>query len=161
MSDRPDAAYEVGWYADVVGGFVDRLGLEDLDVVGHSYGGAVAQHLVLSRRERVRTLALLAPGGWGRNVGIGLHALRVLPEWLLQPLLGAGTRLAFAAMAPANAPHAEWLASRPSSARALIRTARAAVDARGARILASDFVDRLTELPPTLMLWGDRDRVLP
>lgn len=39
----------------------DRLGVEKFDLVGHSYGGAVALTLAASAPERIRSLALLTP----------------------------------------------------------------------------------------------------
>src|SRR5687768_2691179 len=48
LSGRPDAPYTPEWYAEVLGAWWDELGLEDVDLVGHSYGGALAQTLMLT-----------------------------------------------------------------------------------------------------------------
>jgi lipase len=40
---------------------LDRLGLDRVDVVGHSFGGAIAVHLARTAPERVRRLVLLDP----------------------------------------------------------------------------------------------------
>jgi poly(3-hydroxyalkanoate) depolymerase len=50
-----------------IGGLLDRLGLEQVDVLGVSLGGAVAQQLARSAPERVRRLVLAAttPGVGG------------------------------------------------------------------------------------------------
>ncbi|TMA40054.1 MAG: alpha/beta fold hydrolase [Deltaproteobacteria bacterium] len=47
MSGRPDAPYTLDWNATQVARFIERLDLRNLDVVGHSYGGGVAQWLLL------------------------------------------------------------------------------------------------------------------
>jgi pimeloyl-ACP methyl ester carboxylesterase len=53
-------------HADDVRATLDALGLDRVDLVGQSLGGAVAVDLALAHPERVRRLALLAPAlsGW-------------------------------------------------------------------------------------------------
>jgi 3-oxoadipate enol-lactonase len=41
---------------------LDILGIDQVDVYGASYGGAIAQHIILNAPTRVRSLALLATG---------------------------------------------------------------------------------------------------
>src|SRR5256885_15015589 len=71
MSSRPDAPYTLDWHATQVGRFIERLDLRALDVVGHSYGGGVAQLLLLKCRVRIRRLALLS----SRRLRRGGHPL--------------------------------------------------------------------------------------
>src|SRR3954468_22722392 len=68
LSGRPDAPYTLDWNATQVARWMERLDLRDADVVGHSYGGGVAQWLLLKCRSRIRRLGLLASGGLGREV---------------------------------------------------------------------------------------------
>src|SRR6185437_16400164 len=68
LSARPDAPYTLDWYADMVHGWLDAVGVDRTPIVGHSFGGGVAQWMVLSRRARIDRLALVAPGGLGRSV---------------------------------------------------------------------------------------------
>src|SRR4029077_1766611 len=68
MSNRPDAPYTLDWNAAQVARFIEHLDLRNLDLVGHSYGGGVAQWLLLKSRHRIRRLALLSSGGLGREV---------------------------------------------------------------------------------------------
>jgi pimeloyl-ACP methyl ester carboxylesterase len=57
----PDASAAISAQAGVIAGFIDRLGLGQPLVVGHSLGGAVALALALNHRSRAGALALIAP----------------------------------------------------------------------------------------------------
>ena len=62
FSDRPDGfAYSVAAHAATVAGLIDQLGLPQLDIVGHSMGGAVAIAASSLRPTRVARLVLLEP----------------------------------------------------------------------------------------------------
>src|SRR5438128_8422718 len=37
LSGRPDASYTLAWHASVIGGWIDALGLDDFDLIGHSF----------------------------------------------------------------------------------------------------------------------------
>lgn len=43
LSDRPDATYDLDWYAGVMEGWLEAAGVGRADFVGHSFGGGVAQ----------------------------------------------------------------------------------------------------------------------
>jgi pimeloyl-ACP methyl ester carboxylesterase len=59
----PVASLSVPDFADYFECELDRLGLETVDIVGHSFGGW--QALELARRGRARTVVAIAPaGGW-------------------------------------------------------------------------------------------------
>jgi pimeloyl-ACP methyl ester carboxylesterase len=79
-------------YADDVLAGVEQLGLEQFTLVGHSLGGAIATS-VAERCDEVRSLALLAPAGFGP---IHLADLFVLP--VIHRV--AMTALPFALMTP-------------------------------------------------------------
>ncbi|MBV9948089.1 MAG: alpha/beta fold hydrolase [Myxococcales bacterium] len=40
QSSRPDASYTLDWHASVVGAWLEALNLEEVDLVGHSFGAA-------------------------------------------------------------------------------------------------------------------------
>jgi len=167
LSGRPDACYSLDWHAAVVGDWIDRLGLEEIDLVGHSFGGGVAQFLLLSHAHRVRRLALVAPGGLGHEVGLGLRLLS-LPgaETVIQPFLGVGTRIALrtlgpGAFSPADRAWQGWVNSAPGTARALTRTVRGVIDIDGQHRHFLDRAHEVDRLPPLAVFWGDRDPILP
>ena len=47
-SDLPDDVFGSFYYADIVKGFIDKMGIEKLSLVGHSYGGKLC--IILSAR---------------------------------------------------------------------------------------------------------------
>ncbi len=167
LSDRPDAPYTVEWYADVIAEWIEGLGLSRFDLVGHSFGGGVAQMLLLRLGPRVRRLALVAPGGLGREVSLGLRLFSVteLIDGLAQPLLSPSTRLAMLALLPDADPDEvdllSWMNAMPGTARALARTLRSAIDWRGQKQLFFDRAHELAMLPPMAVYWGEQDTVVP
>ncbi|MEV0319500.1 acetoin dehydrogenase dihydrolipoyllysine-residue acetyltransferase subunit [Streptomyces sp. NPDC050658] len=58
----------LGALADVVMGFLEALGIERAHLVGHSLGGAVATAVAARVPERVRSLTLISPAGYGPDV---------------------------------------------------------------------------------------------
>ncbi|MDR3513399.1 MAG: alpha/beta hydrolase [Caulobacteraceae bacterium] len=66
-SDKPDAPCSMADYGDDAAGLMDVLGLARAKVVGVSFGGMVAQELVLRRPDKVSRLVLActSPGGAG------------------------------------------------------------------------------------------------
>ncbi len=150
LSDRPDADYSVEWYGEVVGDWIDALGLRSFDLVGHSFGGGVAQMLLVNRGARVDRLALVASGGLGREVNLGLRLWSAFEsaEFLAQPFIAPTTRLALASLLPGMDPEdvafLSWVNAMPGTGRALSRTVRSSID--WTRIA---------------LFWGDRDPIIP
>lgn len=70
-SEKPaDFSYSVHDEAKVVMGFMDALGLKQVDLGGWSMGGAIVQHVAVADPERVRRLLLFDSAG-----------LYLLPKW--------------------------------------------------------------------------------
>jgi pimeloyl-ACP methyl ester carboxylesterase len=64
-SDLPLRSEVAAYAADLAAG-LDSLGVDRFELVGHSFGGAVAASLAELVGERVVALTLLAPAGFGR-----------------------------------------------------------------------------------------------
>ncbi|WP_340645020.1 alpha/beta hydrolase [Phenylobacterium sp.] len=66
-SDKPDLDYSMADYADDASDLMGELGIEKAHVIGVSFGGMVAQELVLRHPHRVDRLVLActSPGGAG------------------------------------------------------------------------------------------------
>src|SRR5712671_287518 len=167
MSSRPDAPYTLDWNATQVARFIERLELGNLDVLGHSYGGGVAQWLLLKCRPRIRRLALLSSGGLGREVYAWLKLASV--PFLIEAF-GQGWMAPIAAYAMARAPTSDARAEialltsylrQPGSARAFSRTVRDVIRWRGQTRNLFDRIAEVDELPPVRLFWGARDIILP
>jgi pimeloyl-ACP methyl ester carboxylesterase len=167
LSGRPDASYTLEWHAGVVGAWLRAIDLDDVDMVGHSFGGGVAQWMLLEHRSHIRRLALVAAGGLGREVGLALRLASIshVVERLGQPFMAHGTRMALKAAGSAYAPNdiAELarLNATPGTARAFARSVRDVIDWRGQYRHFLDRAHEVGQLPPIALFWGEDDTVIP
>ncbi len=63
-SGKGEYSFHMSFFADAVGAFMDSLGLENVVLVGHSMGGQIALHVVLSGFPAIEGLVLIAPAGF-------------------------------------------------------------------------------------------------
>jgi 2-hydroxymuconate-semialdehyde hydrolase len=84
FSERaPGARYHLdAWVAQAVG-LLDALGLSRVDVVGNSFGGALALALAIRHPQRVRRLVLMGSAGVSFPITPGLDAV-----WGYEPSIG-------------------------------------------------------------------------
>ncbi|KUO10219.1 alpha/beta fold hydrolase [Streptomyces sp. DSM 15324] len=173
-SDKPRADYSVAAYANGLRDLLTTLGIESATLVGHSLGGGVAMQFAYQFPERTERLVLVSAGGVGREVipalrlvslpgaPLALSALR-LPGMRLHVGLAARLLQLLDTDLGQDAPDLLHLVDAlpdTTSRDAFIRTLRAVVDWRGQVVT---MLDRcyLTAGMPTLLLWGDRDSVVP
>lgn len=172
QSDKPHGRYLLDDFAESLHQFFKAVGIECATVCGHSLGGAIAVHFGYHYPDAVERLVLVSAGGLGREVHFALRAA-ALP--------GAEAALAFA-MTPAM----RSLYRRPALRRALRltpenlvnlqRAGRALADPEGrAAFIASvrgviepggqrgSFIEMryLASHVPTLLVWSERDSVIP
>lgn len=67
--ETPESIYEMARYAEA---FIDALGLKQIDILGFSMGGLIAQQFTLDRPELIRKLILVGTGPKG---GEGMQSL--------------------------------------------------------------------------------------
>jgi 4,5:9,10-diseco-3-hydroxy-5,9,17-trioxoandrosta-1(10),2-diene-4-oate hydrolase len=173
-SARPAADYSPAFFGRFVAGFLDALGIERAAMVGNSLGGLVALRVALSEPARVRALVLVDSAGLGYAVNPAFTSVNVpglgeaaMPFW--RTPVGAyqrgwGRTALLFAHPPGSVPR-EWLAEqcrlalRPGYLEAHLTALRALVGPFGQREV---LLDRLSLLEvPTLVVWGERDRVFP
>ncbi len=167
LSERPDAAYDLPYHARLVGQWVDYLDLDGFELVGHSFGGGVAQFLLITHAHRVGKLALVSSGGLGRAVhpALRLLALPFGPR-VVQPLMGLSTKVGIKWVGRNAFTHRDrrWLAfanNFPGTARSIVRTARGVIGFSGQVVHFLDHAHKIGDLPPIRLFWGDRDPVVP
>ncbi len=173
-SERHRGDHSLGAHASILRDLLQVLDLPRATVVGHSLGGGVAMVFAYQFPERVERLGLVDSGGLGREVSPLIRAA-TLPgaEWVIRaattpPLLRAvgtvGGALARVGIRPGGdvAEIAGGVASLGDGERraAFVRTARSIASAGGQRVSASERL-YLAEHVPVLLVWGDRDPVIP
>ncbi|HEY2535447.1 MAG TPA: alpha/beta hydrolase [Solirubrobacteraceae bacterium] len=171
-SPMPHERITISGYARLLDGLFDELGIGAATLVGNSMGGFISAELAIAFPEHVEGLVLVSPAGISsyRNAR-GTRAL---------PALHRAERIVAA--------YTAWMASKSDAVtnRPLLRNATlgfvtrhptrlpaalAAEQLRGAgkpgfiqaleANLDYDFRDRLPEIAcPTLIVWGDQDKVL-
>ncbi len=145
--------------ADWVSAFLDMLDLNDVTLVGQSYGGEFAWRAALDRPERVTRVVLMNSSGVPRRDDEWLPEELKMRAWRLARwgwILNSRARIAAAVQPHFRAPMPEerleeyYLAcSNADNWRCMIDLVR---DENGAR--AADLA-RLHQ--PVLLLWGERD----
>jgi|SRR5829696_647068 len=173
-SAKPRGDYSLGAYASAVRDTMVALGHGRATVVGHSLGGGIAMQFAYQFPELCERLVLVSSGGLGRQVHPLLRAATLPGSELVLPLL-THTRLLSVGEAVGRAlgllrlqagidldQVARGYASlnEPEARSAFIATMRAVIDARGQRVSALDRL-YLAEVMPTLIVWGDRDPIIP
>ncbi|MBI4941433.1 MAG: alpha/beta fold hydrolase [Actinobacteria bacterium] len=173
MSAKPMADYSLGGHAGVVRDLLDTLGLGRVTLVGHSLGGGIALEFTYLFPERVDRLVLVASGGLGREVNLLLRAPTLPGAELVLPLLASGfarrqgDKLARAlalvgvrgSTDVAEAWHGFEALADGDGRRAFLATIRSVVGHDGQRVSAAELLPRLRV--PTLVVWGDKDRMIP
>ncbi|GAA1936547.1 alpha/beta fold hydrolase [Nocardioides hwasunensis] len=173
-SAKPTGDYSLSSHAATLRDLLDHLGIERVTLVGHSLGGGIAMQFYYLFPDRVDRLVLVSSGGLGREVSLALRsatlpgAQQVLGVIASAPVLGRVEALGRGAQRVGWKPGADigatWrgftsLGDR-ASRRAFLATTRAVIDFGGQSISAHDHLAGATA-PPTLIVWGSKDRVIP
>ncbi len=169
-SDRPDAPYTLAWFADVLAEWMHKIGVERAHVCGHSYGGGVAQWMLLEHRHRVERLALVAAGGLGRRVGMGMQLAafpllgrRLTPLALRHglPLVLKKTTALFGHMEPDEVERTIQISQIPGTQRAFQRTLEGVINIFGQYMQTTQRVAEVTDMPAVALFWGTKDPIIP
>ena len=173
-SAKPMGDYSLGAHAATLRDLLDRLGIDRVTLVGHSFGGGIAMQFCYLFPERVERLVLVSSGGLGRSVSPLLRSA-TLPgaEWVL-PVIASGWVRGRAEAVGRILARVGWRASSDvtqawhgftsladaDSRRAFLATTRSVIDPGGQTVNAHDHLPMTIEIP-TLIVWGTRDRMIP
>ena len=162
----PDGDYRIERYVEFVTALLDALGIERCVLAGNSFGGWIAWETALAAPGRVAALILVDSAGHPReseSVPIGFRIARIpllnrfmevtLPRGVVESSLrntyGDPSRVT-----PGLVDRYYDLTLREGN--------RAALASRFADARSSPRIPQLPEIAaPTLILWGERDRLIP
>lgn len=160
QSDDPPHEPPMGWYADQLAGLLDALRLSQVVIVGLSMGGVLAQEFYGRHPGRCLALALS-----DTNTGGGARP-PAERQARLESRLKALAELSLAEIARQRAP-ALLSPGAASGLVAEVETIIRELHPAGYRnmVMALDAADTRAVLPtiavPTLVMWGEHDRVTP
>jgi pimeloyl-ACP methyl ester carboxylesterase len=173
-SDKPDADYSLGGYANGMRDLLTVLGIDKVTVVGHSFGGGVAMQFAYQFPDRTERVVLVSTGGLGRDVTPLIRFLTVpgssaalaaatFRPW--RPLVAGGMRAL--SRTPLSATRDldevariyESLAD-PATRRAVQRVTSHVLNWKGQFVTMTDR-SYLARLMPVLVVWGRDDMVIP
>lgn len=171
-STKPFGDYSLGAQASLVRDLLGALGHQRATVVGHSFGGGVAMQFAYQFPEWCERLVLVCSGGLGRDVHPVLRAAALPGAELVLPLAGGARsgvdgaarlleRIGFRTSPALDEIRAALGAlADPELRHAFLCTVRSVIDPRGQRVDATDRL-YLTSAMPTMIVWGDGDRIIP
>jgi pimeloyl-ACP methyl ester carboxylesterase len=172
-SAKPSGDYSLGNFANWMRDLLIVLGIERATVIGQSFGGGVAMQFAYQFPDRCERLVLVDAGGLGREVSWLLRMVTLPAAEYVLPLVfpsfvrsvgDSVARLAgragFRSVPAVEIWHAYRSLTDQETRQAFVRTMRAVIEPGGQTISAMDRL-YLAEHIPTLIVWGERDRVIP
>jgi 4,5:9,10-diseco-3-hydroxy-5,9,17-trioxoandrosta-1(10),2-diene-4-oate hydrolase len=163
-SDKPDMHYSIPGMAEFVERLRAALGVDTVDLVGHSLGGQVAVHCAVRHPDRVRRLVLVDPDGLAGEEGFWLRVVRL--DRLVDFAFEQNSRCFIRGVLRSRVFHGraglEGVA-RGKAGYLLTPDGNRAVARITTEVIGTEPVDDL--LPAvgqaTLVVWGVEDRLLP
>jgi pimeloyl-ACP methyl ester carboxylesterase len=173
-SAKPRGDYSLGAYASGLRDLMGALGYEKGTVVGRSLGGGIAMQFAYQFPEYTERMVLVSSGGLGRDVHPLLRAATlpgselvlplIAPRWAIRAgeILNSGlARLGLHVRSDLTEMGRGYSSLNDAHAREAFRhTLRAVIDPGGQRISALDRL-YLAEDMPVLIVWGERDPIIP
>jgi pimeloyl-ACP methyl ester carboxylesterase len=172
-SDKGRGDYSLGAFASTLRDLLDHLGHRTAVLAGHSLGGGIALQFAYQYPERCAGLVLVASGGLGREASLLLRVATLPGSELVLPLI-AHPRTVSAIVAvdrglskargtpPMSHDTIATLTdlAEAENRAAFLSTLRSVVDVSGQRVSAVPKLTSASHLP-ILLVWGDRDAIIP
>ena len=170
-SDKPSASYSFSYMAQFVKDFMEAESIDRACLIGHSLGGGISLQFSIQFPSKAERLVLVSSAGLGQQVTL---LLRVLTLPIIGKLLARPSRKGTAnflkeclydstLVTDELVDFGYSLASLPGAQEALLSTVRTLGNIRGMRKdVLRPIVDNLSAITvPTLIFWGQQDRILP
>jgi pimeloyl-ACP methyl ester carboxylesterase len=155
-SDRPPTGYAIEDLAQDSVALLDRLSIDRVAIVGHSFGSFVSRALALGHPERVTRIALIGTG-LRATTPVILEAQQAIAD-LTDPVPESFARSFQSGTVYRPVPESFFDQIIAESMKLPARLWRETLD----RLIAYDDVARLGRITsPTLLLWGDHDALFP
>lgn len=172
-SAKPMGDYSLGAFASGLRDFLAALDVPRATILGQSFGGGVAMQLAYQHPELCDRLVLVSSGGLGREVSWLLRLLTLPGAEHLMPLIfprlvanrggDVGRLLGHVGVRAPNLAEM-WRAyaslAGAENRKAFVRTIRGVIEPGGQTVSALDRLYLASHLP-TLIVWGDRDPIIP
>jgi pimeloyl-ACP methyl ester carboxylesterase len=154
----PDPAIALPSFTRWLSSWLDTLGIDRSVIVGHSLGGAIAVRFTQENPARIDRLVLVGSIGFGTSaLGLLAAGLFIIPSnpvsrFVLRRILSSR---------PGSLPvppTAQRKRGRSFNRRLAVQIMKAS-GWKGVPSFPSESLSQITQ--PTLLLWGERDRVVP
>jgi pimeloyl-ACP methyl ester carboxylesterase len=169
-SDYPEADYSLTYQAEFLKSFMSAMTIESATLIGNSMGGAVSLQFTRLYPDRVDKLVLVDTMGLGKEINFGIRLItlpviinRLRPSrWMIPAMLKSN-------FYNGRALPREWIELRypvfaiPGRNKVVLQLGQSNFTLLGVRrdvyqpIVAS--LPQITQ--PTLIIWGERDRIIP
>lgn len=173
-SSKARGDYSLGALACSLRDLLDHLEVERAVLVGHSLGGGISMQFTYQFPQRVDGLVLVSSGGLGDETSAFLRAATLPGAEVVLPLVShrralvamsnLGRALAAIGIRPEGLSEDAMRTLEglhdPESRAAFLATLRGVVDVRGQRVSAVSRLSAAADVP-TLLIWGDRDAIIP
>ena len=170
-TDKPSVPYSISYMAQFVKDFMETENIDSACLIGHSLGGAWSLQFSIQFPDKVEKLVLVNSAGLGKKSTI---LLRLLTLPIIGKLLSRPSRKGTASFlkecvhdpAVITDELIEFsysLAAMPGAQNAFLSMIRTYGNFLGMhKDVLSSIVDNLTTIiVPTLIFWGQQDRILP
>lgn len=170
-SDKPSMPYSFSYMARFVNDFIQAQHIDRATVIGHSLGGGISLQFTIQFPDKVEKLVLVSSGGLGRelNLLLRLATLPVIGELLTRPSRKRTAQflkecIHDPALVTDDLVQLFYqMAVLPGAQKSFLATLRADVNLQGLRadVMRPIQHDLATITAPTLIVWGQQDRIVP
>lgn len=168
-SDKPLIAYSLFEQAEFIKAFIDALSIKGASLIGNSMGGGVALKFALLFPKQVEKLVLVNALGLGKEIALTLRLASLPFVSQIRPSRSSTDVVLKQSVYDRSVITDDWvelfyqMSQLPGAQQALQMQIKTNINFWGVRSeVYRSIVEQLTTInAPTLIVWGQQDRVLP